>query len=74
MWILVGVAGTLIWVSIVDIPSLLKTKRRTPVWAVGCLTLFICSLCLMYALHIPMPNPLDWVTAAMRPIQFNKFG
>ncbi|UQZ85103.1 hypothetical protein SK3146_04386 [Paenibacillus konkukensis] len=67
MWLLVGIVGTLLWMGFIELPHLWKDRRRKDMWVTLVLTLLICAVGMAKALHLLLPNPLDWIAAVIGP-------
>ncbi|MEJ9228380.1 hypothetical protein LAV79_02495 [Peribacillus butanolivorans] len=68
---MLAVVGILVIVAIIiaiDVPSLLRKKLKKELWIFSSLLLFGTVLSIAQALHIKIPNPLDWITAIYKPL------
>jgi hypothetical protein len=67
----VAVAGILVIVGVIiaiDVPSLLRKKEKKELWVFFVLLLIGTSLSIAQALHIEIPNPVDWITVIYQPL------
>lgn len=51
--------------ALIEIPSLRGRKKE--LWVFSLLLAFGAALGIASALHVPVPNPLDWIAAVFRP-------
>ncbi|MFY0758016.1 hypothetical protein AB1K32_03920 [Metabacillus dongyingensis] len=68
---MVAVAGILVIVGVIiaiDVPSLLRKKEKKELWVFFILLLIGTSLSIALALHIKIPNPVDWITVIYQPL------
>ncbi|AOZ92161.1 hypothetical protein [Paenibacillus crassostreae] len=68
---MLSIAGILIIVSIIiaiDVPPLVRKKLIKELWVFSILLLFGTILAILQALHIKIPNPLDWMIIVYKPI------
>lgn len=68
---MVAVAGILVIVGVIiaiDVPSLLRKKEKKELWVFFILLLIGTSLSIAQALHIKIPNPVDWITVIYQPL------
>ena len=68
---MVAVAGILVIVGVIiaiDVPSLLRKKEKKELWVFFVLLLIGTSLSIAQALHIEIPNPVDWITVIYQPL------
>lgn len=66
-----SVLGILIGILIIcllEVPSLLKKKQRRELLAFSVLLLVGTGLNIALALHIELPNPMDWIIAVYKPV------
>ncbi|MDM5225025.1 hypothetical protein QUF73_02265 [Cytobacillus sp. NJ13] len=68
---MIAVAGVLIVIAIIiaiDARPLWRKKQKKELWAFSILMIFGTALCMLYALDVKLPNPLDWLTAIYKPL------
>ncbi|MBX9975153.1 hypothetical protein [Cytobacillus firmus] len=68
---MIAVTGILIVVAIIiaiDARPLWRKKQKKELWTFSILMVFGTSLCIIYALGVNLPNPLDWLTAFFKPL------
>ncbi|WHZ56134.1 hypothetical protein [Metabacillus hrfriensis] len=68
---MVAVAGILVIAGVIiaiDVPSLLRKKEKKELWVFFILLLIGISLSIAQALHIEIPNPVDWITVIYQPL------
>ncbi|UAL50642.1 hypothetical protein LIT32_15590 [Bacillus sp. CMF21] len=68
---MVAVAGILVIVGVIiaiDVPSLLRKKEKKELLVFFILLLIGTSLSIAQALHIKIPNPVDWITVIYQPL------
>ncbi|MFC5647871.1 hypothetical protein ACFPYJ_01820 [Paenibacillus solisilvae] len=51
-----------------EFPLLLKKKLHKELWVFSILIAFGLLLSILQGLQIPIPNPLDWITAIFKPM------
>jgi hypothetical protein len=68
MWPIFGIIATGILISAIEIPPLLKKKQKKELIVFSILLLFAVALSIAESLRLPIPNPLDWITAIYKPI------
>ncbi|CAG7646898.1 hypothetical protein ACFQI7_24295 [Paenibacillus allorhizosphaerae] len=68
MWSVAGIllAGALI--AFIEAPYLLKHNRIKELGVFAGLLLFGITVSVLQSMRVPLPNPLDWITAAHQPI------
>jgi len=65
------IAGILVVVAIIiiiDVPPLWRKKLIKELWVFSFLLLFGTALAIAQALHLKIPNPLDWMIAVYKPV------
>jgi hypothetical protein len=51
-----------------ELPPLVKKKQYKESIVFGCLQLIGSFLILLFFLDVPLPNPLDWIIFAIKPL------
>ncbi|MGO0063242.1 hypothetical protein ACTID9_24990 [Brevibacillus fluminis] len=64
----VGILIAILVICFIEVPSLLKKKQRRELWTFSVLLLIGTGLNIALALHIELPNPLDWIIAVYKPV------
>ncbi|UVI28587.1 hypothetical protein [Paenibacillus spongiae] len=54
-------------IVMLEVPSLVKHKRKKELWAFSMLLLFGSALSIALSLNADIPNPVDWISALYRP-------
>lgn len=67
MWFIVGVVAFFIVVIWLEVPALIKKKKIKELWLFSLMLLAGISLTIAKVAHLPIPNPLDFVTWVYRP-------
>lgn len=67
MWPIAGVLAIGVAFMFIEVPALLKKKQRKDLWVFSILLLFGIALNIMEILEMPIPNPLEGITAIFRP-------
>ncbi len=68
MWVVTGILATGSLITIIEAPYLVR-KRMIKELCIFAVILFIgMTLSILQVLRIPLPNPLDWITAMIKPI------
>ncbi|TDG00950.1 hypothetical protein E1757_01575 [Paenibacillus piri] len=57
----------LIWTCWKEVPRIWKEKSYKELWVLALLTLSITALSTAESFSVKLPNPLDWIAAAMGP-------
>ncbi|ULL18786.1 hypothetical protein DVH26_32735 [Paenibacillus sp. H1-7] len=65
MWILAGIALMLGWTLWKEYPALWKGRKIKELILLSAITLVVTALCLAHGLSISLPNPLNWIEAAL---------
>ncbi|OAB39234.1 hypothetical protein PMSD_04710 [Paenibacillus macquariensis subsp. defensor] len=63
-----GILVIVIVIIAIEVPALWRNKLKNELWVFSLLLLFGTVLGIVQALHIIIPNPLDWVIAVYKPI------
>jgi hypothetical protein len=65
MWTFAGILVIVLLIAAIDIPSL--TDKKKDLWAFSILLLLGTGISVAEALHVGIPNPLDWIAAVYQP-------
>ncbi|MET3292762.1 UNVERIFIED_CONTAM: putative membrane protein YczE [Brevibacillus sp. OAP136] len=63
-----GILIVILIICLLEVPSLLKKKQRRELLAFSVLLLVGTGLNIALALHIELPNPMDWIIAVYKPV------
>ncbi|MDQ0063814.1 hypothetical protein [Paenibacillus harenae] len=67
MWLIVGVVLLSILLIRLEVPALLKKKKIKELWLFSLMLLGGIMLTIAKVAHLPIPNPLDFITWVYRP-------
>lgn len=67
MWLVLGVIGTVLVIAIKELPPLWAKRQTKEVLLLILLSLSVSVLGVTMSLHKKMPNPMDWIAAAIYP-------
>jgi hypothetical protein len=67
MWAILGILLIAIIILLIEVPPLLKAKRKKELWVFSILLLFATALSISKSLQVNIPNPLDWLTIIFKP-------
>ncbi|RNB85964.1 hypothetical protein EDM56_18375 [Brevibacillus fluminis] len=63
-----GILIVILIICLLEVPSLLKKKQRRELLAFSVLLLVGTGLNIALAMHIELPNPMDWIIAVYKPV------
>ncbi|RJE86101.1 hypothetical protein D3P07_18630 [Paenibacillus sp. 1011MAR3C5] len=63
-----GILATAVVIAMLEVPGLRKKRQVKEIWLFMILLLFGTGVGIAESLHLPLPNPLDWVSYVYRPI------
>jgi len=63
-----GILVIVISIIAIEVPALWRKKLKNELWVFSLLLLFGTVLGIAQALHINIPNPLDWIIAVYKPV------
>ncbi|MFF2890318.1 hypothetical protein [Paenibacillus sp. NPDC057967] len=63
-----GILTTAVIIAMLELPGLWKKRQVKEIWLFSILLLLGTGVGIAESLHIPLPNPLDWVSYIYRPI------
>jgi hypothetical protein len=61
-------------IALIEAPALIRRKMTRELWIFAVVLAFAIAISILHALRIPLPNPLDWITAAYKPVSDFIFG
>lgn len=64
----IGILLAILVICIVEVPRLIRKKQRRELWAFSIFLLIGTILNIALALHVRLPNPLDWIMAFYKPV------
>ncbi|GMK41867.1 hypothetical protein PCCS19_49260 [Paenibacillus sp. CCS19] len=66
MWLVIGIVILAGFCILIEMPSLRKFKKD--LWVFSIAMLAATSISIAAALHVSLPNPLDWAAAVFEPM------
>ncbi|MDQ6422439.1 hypothetical protein RB620_23695 [Paenibacillus sp. LHD-117] len=54
--------------ALLEVPKLLKRKWIKETWAFSICLAAGLAMCVLVILHVPMPNPVDWLRTLYTPV------
>jgi len=64
----IGILVAVALIIAIDVPTLLRGKFKKELWIFSILLLFGTAIGIAQALHIGLPNPLDWIIYIYNPV------
>ncbi len=64
----IGILVTVALIIAIDVPTLLRGKLKKELWIFSVLLLFGTTIGIAKALHLGLPNPLDWIIYIYNPV------
>lgn len=64
----VGIIIAILIICFIEVPALIRKQQKRELWAFSVLLLIGTCLNIALALHIELPNPLDWIIAVYKPV------
>ena len=68
MGAIAGILGIAAIIIAIEVPTLKRKGMKKEQWLVYILLLLGTMLVIAQKLHIPLPNPSDWIIAVFKPI------
>jgi hypothetical protein len=61
-------------IASIEAPALIRNKMTRELWIFAVVLAIAIAISVLHALRIPLPNPLDWITAVYKPVSDFIFG
>ncbi|MBU7318792.1 MULTISPECIES: hypothetical protein [Paenibacillus] len=68
---ILAVGAAIVWL---EVPSLVRTKRKKELWVFSLLLALGLGLSIAKSLRLNIPNPLDWIAYLYKPVSDYVFG
>lgn len=68
MFAIAGIVMTAVIIAMLEAPSLWRKREMKELCIMSTLLLFGTGIAIVQSMHIPLPNPLDWIGYVYRPI------
>ncbi|WP_135556345.1 hypothetical protein [Paenibacillus cymbidii] len=67
-WSVAGVVAGVTLLGLIDVPYLRKMRSRKETWVYIVLMLSALTLNVLWILDVPLPNPVEYITAIYKPL------
>ncbi|MBO9607251.1 MAG: hypothetical protein J7639_14920 [Paenibacillaceae bacterium] len=67
-WSITGVVAGVALLGLLDAPYLRKTKSRKETWLYIVIMLSGLTMTVLWILDVPLPNPVEYITALYKPL------
>lgn len=74
MWIVSAIVLVGGIIASIEAPALIRNKMTRELWIFAVVLAFAIAVSILHALRVPLPNPLDWITAVFKPVSDYIFG
>jgi len=63
-----GIIAVAIVIFIIEVPALRRNRYIKELWFFALLLLLGTGLSIVWALHVPLPSPFEWLTIIYKPL------
>jgi integral membrane sensor domain MASE1 len=63
-----GIIAVAIVIFVIEVPALRRNRYIKELWFFSVLLLLGTGLSIVWALHVPLPSPLEWLTIVYKPL------
>lgn len=65
-----GIVAAAAFIVFIEAPSLWKKRQIKELWVFSLLLIMGTGIGIAQSMHIPIPNPVDWINYIYRPIGY----